>query len=134
MDSALHRDESVRPPAPISCVASLPSFQAFRENLPQRIGPRRRLPSKTSWMCRGVRVGQRATAQVAAGLAFAWAAMTAYWVLNGTALLDTVGGYAQDLARARGAIAVLAGTFSWGSRSRAVCWRIGSTAAEFAAF
>lgn len=51
----------------------------------------------------------RWSAAVAAGLAFASAAVTAYWVLGGTALLDTVGGYAEELARTRGARAVLVG-------------------------
>jgi hypothetical protein len=46
---------------------------------------------------------------VAAGLAFSSAAVTAYWTLGGTALLDTVGGYAEDLARTGGPLAVLVG-------------------------
>lgn len=45
----------------------------------------------------------------AAGLAFASAAVTAYWLLGGTALLDTVGGYAEDIARSGGAVALLLG-------------------------
>lgn len=45
----------------------------------------------------------------AAGLAFASAAVTVYWLLGGTALLDTVGGYAEDIARSGGAVAVLLG-------------------------
>jgi Protein of unknown function (DUF3995) len=49
------------------------------------------------------------SAVVAAGLAFASAAVTAYWTLGGTALLDTVGGYAEDLARTGGPLAVLVG-------------------------
>lgn len=46
---------------------------------------------------------------VATGLAFASAAVTAYWTFGGTALLDTVGGYPEELARTRGAPAVLVG-------------------------
>jgi len=48
-------------------------------------------------------------AAVAALLAVASAAVTAYWVLGGTALLDTVGGYAEDLARSVGPVPVLVG-------------------------
>ncbi len=57
----------------------------------------------------GVDVRKGAAALVAAGLAFASAATTAYWVLGGTALLDTVGGYAEDLVRTRSAFALLVG-------------------------
>lgn len=46
---------------------------------------------------------------VAAGLAFASAAVTIYWLLGGTGLLDTVGGYPEELARTRSATAMLAG-------------------------
>ncbi|MEA2497122.1 MAG: hypothetical protein QOJ29_5033, partial [Thermoleophilaceae bacterium] len=35
----------------------------------------------------------------AAALAFASAAVSLYWTLGGTALLDTVGGAVEDLAR-----------------------------------
>jgi hypothetical protein len=48
-------------------------------------------------------------AAVAAGLAFASASLTAYWTLGGTALLDTVGGYAEEFARTGGTLAVLVG-------------------------
>jgi hypothetical protein len=48
-------------------------------------------------------------AAVAAGLAFASAVVTAYWTLGGTALLDTVGGYPEELARTGGQLAVLVG-------------------------
>jgi hypothetical protein len=48
-------------------------------------------------------------AAVAAGLAFASALLTAYWTLGGTALLDTVGGYAEEFARTGGTLAVLVG-------------------------
>jgi len=51
----------------------------------------------------------RPAAAVAAGLAFASAAVTAYWTFGGTALLDTVGGYPEELARTRTAGAVLVG-------------------------
>lgn len=53
--------------------------------------------------------GLRPASAVAAGLAFASAAVTAYWTFGGTALLDTVGGYPEDLARTRSAPAVLVG-------------------------
>lgn len=47
-------------------------------------------------------------AYTAAALAFASAAVTLYWTLGGTALLGTVGGVFEDLARERsvGAIAI----------------------------
>lgn len=51
----------------------------------------------------------RGAAEVAAGLALTSAAVTAYWTLGGTALLDTVGGYPEELARRRDAVAVLVG-------------------------
>jgi hypothetical protein len=40
-------------------------------------------------------------ASIAAALAFASAAVSLYWSLGGTALLDTVGGAIEDLARDR---------------------------------
>jgi hypothetical protein len=43
----------------------------------------------------------RAAAYVAAGLAFASPATTAYWLFGGTALLDTLGGSVERLARDR---------------------------------
>jgi Protein of unknown function (DUF3995) len=51
-------------------------------------------------------------ARVAAGLAFASAAVSAYWTLGGGFLLDTVGGAIEDLARDRspGALALGATT------------------------
>jgi hypothetical protein len=51
----------------------------------------------------------RPAVAVAAGLAFASAAVTAYWTFGGTALLDTVGGYPEELARAHDLPAVLVG-------------------------
>jgi hypothetical protein len=48
----------------------------------------------------------RAAAYLAAGLAFASAATTAYWLLGGTALLDTLGGSVERLARDRGGAAL----------------------------
>ncbi len=56
----------------------------------------------------------RAAAYAAALLAFASAATTACWVLGGTALLDTVGGYAEDLARSRTATSLLVGLLVFG--------------------
>lgn len=49
---------------------------------------------------------QRWAGGVAAGLALASAATTAYWLSGGTALLDTVGGYAEELARSRSPFAL----------------------------
>jgi hypothetical protein len=43
----------------------------------------------------------RAAAYIAAGLALASAATTAYWLFGGTALLDTLGGSVERLARDR---------------------------------
>jgi hypothetical protein len=51
------------------------------------------------------RQGERA-AYAAAALAFASAAVSLYWALGGTALLDTVGGAIEDLARERSAAAL----------------------------
>lgn len=48
----------------------------------------------------------RSAALVAAGLAFASAAVSLYWALGGTGLLDTVGGEVERLARERSAAAV----------------------------
>ena len=51
----------------------------------------------------------RVAAVLAALLALASAGTTAYWTLGGTALLDTVGGSLESLARAGGGAAVLLG-------------------------
>jgi hypothetical protein len=51
----------------------------------------------------------RAAAVLAAVLALASAVTTAYWTLGGTALLDTVGGQLESLAREGGGAAVLLG-------------------------
>ena len=47
-------------------------------------------------------------ARAAAVLAFASAAVSAYWLLGGTALLDTVGGQLEDWGRERSGAAVAA--------------------------
>jgi Protein of unknown function (DUF3995) len=47
-----------------------------------------------------------APALVAASLAFASAAVSLYWLLGGTGLLDTVGGEIEELARERSAAAL----------------------------
>jgi hypothetical protein len=47
----------------------------------------------------------RAAAYIAAGLAFVSAATTGYWLLGGTALLDTLGGSVERLARDRSSAA-----------------------------
>ena len=52
----------------------------------------------------------RWAARLAAGLAFASAAVTLYWTVGGTLLLDTVGGAIEDLARDRSLGAVALGT------------------------
>ena len=52
----------------------------------------------------------RLPAQAAATLAFASAAVTLFWTLGGTLLLDTVGGAPEDLARER-----TLGSFAFGS-------------------
>ena len=49
-------------------------------------------------------------AQLAAALAFASAAVTLFWTLGGTFLLDTVGGQFVELARDRSAAALLLGS------------------------
>lgn len=52
----------------------------------------------------------RWAARFAAGLAFASAAVTLYWTVGGTLLLDSVGGAIEDLARDRSLGAVALGT------------------------
>jgi hypothetical protein len=54
--------------------------------------------------------GARWPARTAAGLAFASAAVSFYWTVGGTFLLDTVGGAIEDLARERSLGAVALGT------------------------
>jgi Protein of unknown function (DUF3995) len=51
----------------------------------------------------------RRPAYAAAGLAFASAAVSLFWTLGGTLLLDTVGGAIEDLARDRSAVAIAVG-------------------------
>lgn len=52
----------------------------------------------------------RWAARLAAGLAFASAAVSLYWTVGGTLLLNTVGGAIEDLARDRSLGAVVLGT------------------------
>ena len=52
---------------------------------------------------------RRGPAYAAAALAWASAAVSLYWTLGGTRLLDTVGGAVEDLARERSAPAVALG-------------------------
>ena len=47
------------------------------------------------------------TAYAAAGAAFAYALVSAYWALGGQGLISTVGGYAAQFARHKGATPVL---------------------------
>jgi hypothetical protein len=66
-------------------------------------------------------------ARTAALLAFASAAVSGFWLVGGTALLDTVGGQIDDLARERsaGAVLVLAVhrmAASWFSPGRWCSW------------
>ena len=58
-------------------------------------------------------------AHTAALLAFASAAVTLYWTLGGTALLDTVGGEFEELARDRSAGAIALGTATVAAKKRA---------------
>jgi hypothetical protein len=51
----------------------------------------------------------RRPAYAAAGLAFASAAVSLFWTLGGTLLLDTAGGATEDLARDRSAVAIAVG-------------------------
>ena len=51
----------------------------------------------------------REPAVAAAGLAFASAAVSAYWTLGGTLLLDTVGGAIEELARDRSPASIALG-------------------------
>lgn len=57
----------------------------------------------------GTRTRAAPAALVAAALAFASAAVSLYWTLGGTALLDTVGGTFEELARERSAGALALG-------------------------
>jgi Protein of unknown function (DUF3995) len=59
-----------------------------------------------STMSRSVRAAAYLAAYLAAGLAFASAATTAYWLFGGTALLDTLGGSVERLARDRSSAAL----------------------------
>jgi hypothetical protein len=53
--------------------------------------------------------GARSAITLAAGLAFASAAVSLYWTAGGTWLLDTVGGAIEDFARERSLTALAAG-------------------------
>jgi hypothetical protein len=57
-----------------------------------------------------VRAAGRGAAWTAGVLGLASAAVSAYWTAGGTALLDTVGGAVEQLARERSAAALLLGT------------------------
>ena len=54
----------------------------------------------------------RVAAYSAAGLAFASAAVSIYWTLGGTLLLDTVGGAIEELARERSLPAIFVGAIA----------------------
>jgi Protein of unknown function (DUF3995) len=54
----------------------------------------------------------RAAAYGSAALAWAYALVSAYWTAGGTALLATVGGQVEDLARRGGSVAVLVGVLT----------------------
>lgn len=56
--------------------------------------------------------GARWAAVGAAGLAGTSAAVTLYWILGGTALLDTVGGAMEQLARSRSTAALVLGSLT----------------------
>lgn len=56
-----------------------------------------------------VRVRSRSFAYLAAALAFCSAAISVFWTLGGTFLLDTVGGSLEDLARSRSPAAAAVG-------------------------
>jgi hypothetical protein len=56
-----------------------------------------------------IRSAAGAAATGAAVLAAGYAAVSAYWTAGGTALLDTVGGPVEDLARSGGGVAVTVG-------------------------
>jgi Protein of unknown function (DUF3995) len=59
-------------------------------------------PAASGWPAAGT-----ITAYAAAILAFAYALMSLYWALGGHALVSTVGGYVEQLARRGGALPVL---------------------------
>ena len=59
-------------------------------------------PAASGWPAAGA-----AAAYAAAIVAFGYALMDLYWVLGGHALVSTVGGYAEQLARRGGALPVL---------------------------
>jgi len=80
----------------------------WKEDLPQRAGTSTRPEAEVSTL--DARPLTRAwPAYAAAVLAFASAAVSLYWTLGGTRLLDTVGGSLEDLARERSGGALLLG-------------------------
>jgi hypothetical protein len=70
-----------------------------------------RCPCDTLWHVRPPTTSAdvRRPAYAAAGLAFASAAVSLFWTVGGTWLLDTVGGAVEDLARDRSAPAIALG-------------------------
>jgi hypothetical protein len=60
-------------------------------------------PAASRWSALGT-----VAAYAAAIIAFAYAVVSLYWALGGHALIGTVGGYVQQLARRGGAIPLLA--------------------------
>jgi hypothetical protein len=66
-------------------------------------------------------------AYTAAGLAFASAAISLYWTAGGTALLDTVGGEIEELARERSAGALALGAVTVGAKLAAAALALALT-------
>jgi hypothetical protein len=66
---------------------------------PRQLGPVQPAPTG--------RAAATVTGYAAAGAAFAYALVSAYWALGGHALISTVGGYAAQIAHQKGAAPVL---------------------------
>jgi hypothetical protein len=67
------------------------------------VGKGQSAPATTGWSAVGI-----ISAYAAAILAFAYAVMSLYWAAGGHALVSTIGGYVEQLARRGGALPVLA--------------------------
>ena len=68
-----------------------------------RAGEGQSAPASTSWSAVGI-----ISAYAAAIVAFAYAVVSLYWAAGGHALVSTIGGYVEQLARRGGALPVLA--------------------------
>jgi hypothetical protein len=95
------------------CICPHVGGTALRSGQPPSAGPPHGGGERDAAGASGtVLVGRRADRRAgyaAAALALLYAAVSVYWTLSGTALLSTVGGWVEDLARRGGATAVAVG-------------------------